>query len=209
VRRVQGRRPRIPPLIAAGVPPEHLRGAGTGRRRFLSLVVAAVVVTADQVTKTWALHLPPTSIGGNPAYGRHVAGTIYFDLTFNLGAAFGLGRGVTPIVEAVVVVLLVTLLIAGRKTSRRTGLVTSIGLGMVVGGAVGNLSDRVFRHHGGAVIDFINVAQVNRHEYWPVFNVADACIVVGAILLAYEYSRHPGPRSLDSAAGAARRDPDV
>jgi signal peptidase II len=171
--------------------------------------VAVVVVAVDQITKTWALHLPSTFIGSQPVYGRHVVGTIYLELTFNLGAAFGLGRGITPIVEAVVVVLLVTLLIAGRRTSRRTGVVASIGLGLVVGGAVGNLSDRVFRHHGGAVIDFINVAQFHGHEYWPVFNVADACIVAGAILLAYEYSRHPARRSLDPDASPVRPGPDA
>jgi signal peptidase II len=180
------------------VPSEHVNasrpvGSVVPWRPWLAPVTAALVIAADQVTKTWALHLPATTISGEPAFGRHVVGSIYLDLTFNAGAAFGLGRGVTPIVEGVVVVLVAALLLAGRRASRRPGMAGSLGLGLVVGGALGNLADRVLRHHGGAVIDFFNVAQVGNHEYWPVFNVADSCIVVGAVLLAYRYSRSSGP----------------
>jgi signal peptidase II len=163
--------------------------------------VAAVVVTVDQVTKSVALRLPPTVIGGQPAYGRHVIGPVYLELTFNSGAAFGLGSGATPIVETVVVVLVAALLLVGGRSSRHPSTAGSVGLGLLVGGAVGNLADRIFRHHDGAVIDFINAAQVGRHEYWPVFNVADACIVVGAALLALHYSRRTSrPAPVDDGA---------
>jgi signal peptidase II len=156
----------------------------------MATAVAAAVVAVDQVAKTWALHLPFAMVAdGVRVQGRHVIGSLYFELTFNSGAAFGLGSGVTPIVETVVVVLVCVLLFVGRRTSLRSGRTAAIGLGLIVGGAVGNLSDRVFRDHGGAVIDFINVAQVGDHEYWPVFNLADACIVVGALLLALTYAR--------------------
>ena len=177
------------------------RGTAPGWRRWLAPGAAAVVIALDQVTKTWALHLPATTVAGEPAFGRHLVGSLYLDLTFNAGAAFGLGRGVTPILEGVVVVLVGALAVAGRRASQRPGTATSVGLGLIVGGALGNLADRVLRHHGGAVIDFFNVAQVGRHEYWPVFNVADSCIVVGAALLAYLYSRTPG------RGGAPRREP--
>jgi signal peptidase II len=178
------------------------------RRRRLAVAVAAVVVVADQVTKTWALHLPPTTIGGQPAFGRHVVASLYLELTFNSGAAFGLGSGVTPIVEGVVGVLVAALLLIGRR-ALLPGVGASVGLGLIVGGAVGNLSDRVFRHHGGAVIDFINVAQFNRHEYWPVFNVADACIVVGAILLAFRYARTPGRHAGHPGVSSSKRGSDA
>lgn len=161
-------------------------GRAARRHTLLGAGVAAVVVAADQVTKTWALHLPPQ--------GRHVAGTLWFELTFNHGAAFGLGSGVTPIVEGLVVVLLLGLVVFGRRSTLRSGPWAAVGLGLVVGGAVGNLSDRVFRHHGGAVIDFVNAAQFGDHEYWPVFNVADSCIVVGALILAWRYSRSQSRR---------------
>jgi signal peptidase II len=54
----------------------------------------------------------------------------------------------------------------------------AVALGLVVGGALGNLTDRVFRSHGGAVVDFIAL------HFWPTFNIADSCIVVGGILAA-------------------------
>jgi signal peptidase II len=179
------------------------------RHRVLASSVAAVVIAVDQVTKTLALHLPETTIGGEPAFGHHIVGSFYLDLTFNAGAAFGLGRGVTPIVEGVVVVLVASLLLAGRRASSRPGPGASIGLGLIVGGALGNLTDRIFRHHGGAVIDFFNVAQVNTHEYWPVFNVADSCIVVGAIVLAYQMSRVTVPGGPGQGAPAAHRSADA
>jgi signal peptidase II len=189
------------------VSPERGEAVPPRRRRWLAPTVAAVVVAVDQVTKTLALHLPASTIHGQPMFGRHVFGPVYLELTFNSGAAFGLGSGVTPIVEAVVVVLVGALLVAGRRATRPGGA-SSLALGLVVGGAVGNLSDRLFRHNGGAVIDFLNVAQVNRHEYWPVFNVADSCIVVGAILLAFQYSRRPA-RSARSALSPSEGRPDA
>jgi signal peptidase II len=61
-------------------------------------------------------------------------------------------------------------------------------MGLLLGGAVGNLTDRLVRHHHGAVIDFIDF------RWWPVFNLADASITVGALLLALVLFRaRPGP----------------
>jgi signal peptidase II len=142
--------------------------------------VAAAVVVVDQVTKTVALdHL---------VVPHHVAGTLWLELTYNRGAAFGLGRGVTPVVEALVVGLVAALVVfAGRATRLAGGWVVA-GCGLLIGGALGNLADRLFRGHGGAVVDFIDAAQVGRRELWPVFNVADASIVVGAIVVAVTYA---------------------
>lgn len=145
-------------------------------------------MVADQLTKSWALGLPPA--------GRHVLGTLWLVLTYNPGAAFGLGKGATPVVEAAVIVLIAALVVAARRNARRGRSTEALALGLLVGGALSNLGDRVFRTipgHPGAVVDWIDVAQVGRHEYWPVFNVADACVVVGAILLAWRLSRRPHP----------------
>lgn len=89
----------------------------------------------------------------------------------------------TPIVEIVVVGLVVWLLAMSRRASRNASAVTVVGLGLLLGGALGNLGDRLFRHHGGAVVDFIQAV-----SWWPVFNVADASIVVGVIILVLTYS---------------------
>jgi signal peptidase II len=147
-------------------------------RRLLILVIAALVVVADQLSKTWALH--------HLHQPRHVIGPTNFILTFNSGAAFSIGRGVTPIIEAVVVVMVVWLVVMSRRASRSASLGVTIGLGLLLGGALGNLIDRVFRHNHGAVIDFIQAV-----SWWPVFNVADASIVIGVIVLAVSYLTQP------------------
>jgi signal peptidase II len=147
----------------------------------LGAAVAAVVVAADQVTKTLALH--------HLVLPRHVVGTLWLELTFNSGASFGVGRGATPVIEVVVVLILaVGLLLFGRRATRTASKVAMVGIGLMVGGAISNLADRVLRHNHGAVIDFIDIAQVGRRELWPVFNVADSAIVVGAIVVVSSYS---------------------
>jgi len=159
------------------------------------VVAAAAVVAADQVTKWWARsHL---RIDGS---GDHIVGPVWLRLTYNTGAAFGIGRGVTPVVEALVAVLVLLLLVFGRRATRRASRSEAVAIGVLAGGAVGNLVDRFVVHvpgHPGAVTDFIDALQVGPHEYWPVFNLADASIVVGALLLAWRLSR---PR-LAPAAG--------
>ena len=156
-------------------------------RQLLIPAVAIAVLAADQATKTWALHHVPPAPGG-----RHVIGPLWWVLTFNTGAAFSLGRGVTPFIEAVVIVLVVWLLVFSRRASRAATLPTAIGLGLLLGGAAGNLTDRLFRHNHGAVIDFIDAVRVGSRDWWPVFNVADAAIVVGVIILILSYRRRPG-----------------
>jgi signal peptidase II len=170
----------------------------------LILLVAAVVVVVDQVTKTLALDHLRVLIDGAWVYQpRHLFGSVYLWLTFNSGFAFGLGAGVEPIIEAVVIALVIVLLLFGRRAARASTGLDTVALGLLLGGALSNLGDRVFRNHGGAVIDFINVAQVGSHEYWPVFNVADAAVVVGAVVLALQYSRSSARRS------PAGQDPSV
>jgi signal peptidase II len=150
-------------------------------RRLVIPVVAAIVIAVDQITKTWALHHT------DPA--RHVLGPINLVLTFNSGAAFSLGGGATPIIETIAVVLVIWLAAVSRRATRSGSLAVSVGLGLLLGGALGNLVDRVFRHHHRAVIDFIQAV-----SWWPVFNVADASIVVGVVVLALAFATGSGRR---------------
>lgn len=148
-------------------------------------VLVAAVVAADQSTKTWALdHLQP------PASVHHVVGPLALILTFNSGAAFGLGTGITPVLEVVAALLVVGLVVLSRR-ARRRGALMVVGTGLLLGGAVSNLAGRLFRDHGGAVVDFVSIAHVGDHNWWPIFNVADACITVGAVILALALSRAP------------------
>jgi signal peptidase II len=140
------------------------------------LAIAAVVVAVDQVTKTWAVNaLDDRDID--------VVWTLRFHLTLNKGGAFSLGTGSTWFfVLAAVAVVTAVLLFARRLLSSRLAVVA---MGLVLGGAIGNLGDRLFRDTGGAVVDFVDL------QWWPVFNVADAAIVVGGVLLAIAGTREP------------------
>lgn len=140
-------------------------------------ITALLVVGLDQLTKAWALStLDDRTID--------LFWTLRLRLVFNTGSAFGLGSRYSPIIALVAVVVVLVLLRAGRGLRGRGALVA---VGLVVGGAVGNLLDRIFREGGGllggAVVDFVDF------EWWPVFNVADVAICVGAVLLSLTASR--------------------
>jgi signal peptidase II len=137
----------------------------------LTIIVAVVVVVVDQLTKRWAVsHLDDHDV--------HVVWTLRFHLTFNSGMAFSQGRGLGPLIGVVALVIVVVLLVSLRTGGSR---LAAVAVGLVVGGAASNIIDRLFRSGsgalGGAVVDFIDL------QWWPVFNVADACVVVGGILL--------------------------
>ena len=145
----------------------------------LVLLLAAVVVVLDQVTKAVALtHLIP----GHPL----VLADRWLSLTLvmNPGLAFGLLGTIPPAWRWVVAALsIVALLVLARVALRvlPTGGVTGvIAVGLIFGGAVGNLIDRA---RFGAVVDFVDVHW--RTWHWPAFNVADSAISVGVALLAF------------------------
>ena len=141
-------------------------------------VTSVTVVAVDQLTKSWALD----RLKDGPV---HLFGPVDLDLAFNSGAAFSLGPGLTPIVTAVGVGLVVVLIAMTRSVATTP---TAIGLGMLIGGACGNLTDRLLRDHGGAVVDFVDVG------WWPVFNVADAALVGGAITVVLFEALRPESR---------------
>lgn len=161
----------------------------TPRRRRIGAVavIALVVVVVDQASKHWALN--------RLSDGRtvEVVGSLQFALTWNTGASFSLGEGrnIGPLVGLLALGIVAWLLQAGYS---RTWLGT-VAAGLVAGGAVGNLVDRAFRSGpnglpagfmGGAVVDFVDVG------WWPVFNVADSAVVIGAILLVLATLRDGG-----------------
>ena len=168
-------------------------GAGVRRPRrrlLLAGAVAAVVVVVDQVTKSWAVHrLSRGEI--------HVVWKLDLELTYNSGASFGLARGWAPVIGAVAVAVVVVLLASVRHV--RSDALT-VALGLVIGGALGNLADRVFRGHHGAVVDFIAL------HFWPTFNVADSCVVVGAIVAALIVSHHGAPAHAPAGPGPGAGD---
>ena len=136
----------------------------------LTLVVASVVVVVDQLTKWWAEStLDDRDID--------VFWTLRLNLHYNTGMAFGRWEGAGPIIGVLAMVIIVVMLLSLR---RGHGRLLDLSMGMVIGGAVGNLIDRLFRDAGwlrGAVVDFIDF------QWFPIFNVADIGITVGGALL--------------------------
>jgi signal peptidase II len=134
--------------------------------------VAAGVIALDQVTKALVLH----ALADGPIT---LVGPVRLNLTRNTAGAFGLGGAAVPFL-AVVALGLVVFMASSGATTRHPQLALAVGL--VLGGALGNLADRLFRGHGflnGAVVDFVDF------RVWPVFNLADAAITVGCLLLVW------------------------
>lgn len=137
----------------------------------LSSMLGAAVVALDQLTKHWAL--------GRLSDGDviHVIWTLQFNLAFNSGMAFGRARGLGPVIAVVATLVIVWLLVSFRRASSR---LSTVAVGLVIGGAAGNLVDRVFRGGSflrGSVVDFIDF------QWFPIFNVADVAINIGGVLL--------------------------
>jgi signal peptidase II len=137
----------------------------------LATAIVLGVVVADQLSKLWAVRQladAPVSIIGSD---------VSFELTRNTGSAFSLFQAFTPLL-ALIAIGVAVLLVREVRRSRDTLMI--VGLSLVLGGALGNLADRLFRSPGflkGAVVDFVHVGR------FPTFNVADSAITIGAVLI--------------------------
>lgn len=140
------------------------------RMPLILLVVAVTVLVADLITKIVAVALIEP---GDPV--EIIGDTVTFRLVRNSGAAFSMATGYTWILTLIALVVVAGII---RYSHRLGSIWWALGLGLVLGGALGNLIDRVFRDPGplrGHVVDFMSVG------WWPVFNVADSAVVCGAI----------------------------
>ncbi|RDI49827.1 signal peptidase II [Nocardia mexicana] len=171
--------------------------AGPPRRLPALLAVAAVIFALDLGTKVLVVAKmtpgEPISIIGE---------VVRLTLVRNAGAAFSMATGMTWLLTLVAAAVVIGVIRIGRSLR---SLGWAIGLGLVLGGAFGNLVDRLFRAPGplqGHVVDFISVT-----KWWPVFNVADSSIVCGAILLVvltlFGFEPDGTRNSADKAASAA------
>jgi signal peptidase II len=147
----------------------------------LVVVVAAVAWGADLGTKVLAVqHLSdrgPVEL---------VPGVLQLTLTRNSGAAFSIATGLTLVLTAIACVVVVVVL---RLLVRVASTGWAVALGLLLGGALGNLTDRVFRDPApfrGHVVDFLEL------PHWPVFNLADCSIVAAALLIALQSVRGIG-----------------
>ncbi|WP_306368929.1 signal peptidase II [Nocardiopsis sp. CC223A] len=146
---------------------------GARPRRYLLLVlVALAAVGADLLTKEWVL---ATFREGERL--DVIGEIVQFTLVYNTGAAFSMGTDHTWVFSTIAIVVVCAIAYLGLRVRSVWWAVT---LGLMMGGAAGNLVDRIFRGAEpmhGAVVDFIKVMS------FPVFNIADSCVVVGACLV--------------------------
>lgn len=136
-------------------------------------VTAAAVVAIDQITKAFAL----SALRDGESVPA-IDGIMHWTLQRNPGAAFGLFRRAPVLFTVLAIVIATAIIVAAPRVRDRAN---AIALGLVLGGALGNLVDRLFRPPGpfrGHVIDFIDL------RVWPTFNGADVAVVAGAALLA-------------------------
>ena len=145
--------------------------------RALRATAVIVLLALDRATKIWA------------AASLKAVGTIplipFFDLTYveNTGAAFGLGRGAGKLLTVISIALVIALQFLRRRWPK-DDLWLQVGSLLVTTGAIGNLYDRV---KFGYVVDFMHI------HHWPVFNVADSCITIGALMLAWGLKDEKSP----------------
>lgn len=132
------------------------------------LTIAGITLLLDRLSKAWIMdHF---RLGES----RRIASYFYLTFVKNTGTAFGIFQGNNKALLILAVLILGSLLYGARGLSERGGFWGALGVALVLGGAVGNMVDRV---HYGHVIDFLDF------RVWPVFNIADSAITVGAFSL--------------------------
>ena len=132
-------------------------------------MTAAVVLLLDQVTK----HFVVTNLSDGDVV-HVIDDVVTFRLTLNPGGAFGIGQGLTAFFLGASIVVAVMIVVVARRVDDPRWIIP---LGLVLGGGLGNLADRIFRDTGGRVVDFVDL------QVWPLFNVADAAISIGVVLM--------------------------
>jgi signal peptidase II len=145
---------------------------GARRGALILFGTAAGVLVLDRGTKVWA----ERALVDHPM--EVIPGILTLRFTSNSGGAFSLGQSAPWFFAAATIVVSAVIVITAF---RARAVLTSTALGLILGGALGNLADRAIRGPGlrGHVVDFIDL------HVWPVFNVADSAVVIGALLLAW------------------------
>ena len=156
------------------------------RRPLLILGLVVGVVLLDQITKAWVV----ASLADGPL--SIIGDRVELRLSRNPGGAFSILTGFTPLLAVLAAIVAIVLV---RVAQRAKDPVMVVALSLVLGGALGNLTDRVFRAPGflrGEVVDFVRVGA------FPSFNVADSAVTLGAVLLLlwgwrdHDERREPG-----------------
>jgi signal peptidase II len=162
------------------------------RSAILLYAVAAGALLLDQVSKAWV----EQTLAGRPPI-RVIPGILSLNYTTNSGGAFGFGESAPWLFAGATIVVSVVIVVVSMRPMRSP---VAVALGLILGGALGNLADRAGgAGFGGRVTDFIDL------QVWPVFNLADTAIVIGAVVLAI--SSFDGTDERAEASGTAANDP--
>jgi signal peptidase II len=161
-------------LITTPVTNEITTDQSTTRRRlFVAMPAVAVpVYIADQLTKAWA-----TANLESDQPRELIGSVLQLNLTYNSGAAFSIGTGATVVLTAIACAVVVFVVVFARRLG---SMGWALALGLLLGGALGNLTDRMLRAPGpgrGHVVDFLQL------PHYPIFNIADSAIVSAAVLI--------------------------
>ena len=135
--------------------------------------IGAVIAVIDQITKNWAVDSLPL-LEPQPFIGE----ILQLTLLYNSGAAWGMGAEITPVVTSLQLAIVAGVIVFAVKAVRSPWYTAALGL--IMGGALGNIHDRLLREPGpfrGAVVDFLELPN------WPVFNIADMAVVGGATMI--------------------------
>ena len=175
---------------------------GAARRSATLLyAVAAGALLLDQVSKAWV----EQTLTGRPPI-RVIPGILSLNYTTNSGGAFGFGESAPWLFAGATIVVTVVIVVVSMRPMRTP---VAVALGLILGGALGNLSDRAAGGTGfsGRVTDFIDL------QVWPIFNLADTAIVIGAAILAVasfdgaDDHAEPSEASGPAAAGSGGAEP--
>lgn len=161
--------------IVSNTTNERRRTSGLSPRHLAVLGMCALTAYGlDQATKAWAIH------SLNEDEPKELIGTLLkLQLTHNPGAAFSFATNATWVLTLIAIAVIIAVLVTARKL-RSLGWACAMGL--VVGGALGNLTDRFVRAPGGGrgeVVDFLEL------PHWPIFNIADCSICTAAALVVF------------------------
>ena len=158
-------------------PTQRTSGVTAAPKVQLLALIAVLVLAADIVTKVVAV----AQLEGREPVAV-LGGLVYLQLLRNPGAAFSFATGYTWLLTIIAIAVVVVIVRVARRL-RSTGW--AVALGLVLGGALGNLTDRIFRSPGplqGHVVDVVSLLAPDG-RVWPVFNLADSSIVTGGVLL--------------------------
>jgi signal peptidase II len=151
------------------------RGCGRNKIKIPVFIVVPVVLFCDQLTKLFIIN----KLSLNQSIPL-IKGIFHLTLVYNRGAAFGILKNQIPLFVFTSLVAIILIYLNYKKNKDKESFLYNLSLALILAGALGNLIDRLFF---GFVIDFLDF------RIWPVFNIADSAITVGAFLLAYSMLR--------------------